>query len=44
MIVFPLKEWKKVEKEMAELKDAMEAIIGGEADLREGRIRPFKKF
>ena len=44
VVVLPLAKWQKMEKEMTELKDAMEAIIEGEIALREGKTRSFKDF
>lgn len=47
MVLVPLKKWQRMEKEnqkMREMQDAMQAIIEGERDIREGNIRPFKDF
>ncbi len=44
VVILPLAKWKKMEKEMMELKDVVEAILEGEIALREGKTRSFKDF
>jgi len=44
VVVLSLAKWQKMEKEMMEIKDAMEAILEGELDLKKGRTKSFKDF
>ena len=44
VVILPLKKWQKMQKREMELKMAIEAIIAGEMELREGKTKPFKEF
>ncbi len=43
-VVLPLKKWQKMEKEKWEMGQAVEAILAGELELRDGKTRSFKEF
>ena len=44
LVVLSLKKWQKMEKEKWELGQAIEAILAGELELKEGKTRSFEDF
>jgi len=44
IVVLPLKRWKAIEKEHAELYSALQAVIAGEVALRKKQTRSFREF
>ena len=44
VVVLSLKKWQKMEKERREFGLAVEAILAGELELKQGKLRTFKEF
>ena len=44
VVVLPLKRWKEIEKERAELYSALQTVIAGEVALRKKQTRTFRRF
>lgn len=44
IVVLPLKRWKEIEKEHAELYSALRTVIAGEVALRTKQTRTFREF
>ena len=44
VVILPLKRWKEIEREHAELYSALQAVIAGEVALRKKQTRTFREF
>ena len=44
IVILPLKRWRVIEKEHAEFRSAIQAIMAGELALRKKQTRSFREF
>ena len=44
VVILPLRKWRAIEKEHAELRSAFEAIAAGELALQKKQTRTFRAF
>ena len=44
VVILPLRKWRAIEKEHAELRSALEAIVAGEFALQKKQTRSFREF